>query len=317
MIKRCCTLLCVGFLSYLSAGDLSYIDKAHQSLSEWIYNTSNKIDLFFLRYKQSDIKSTDSYIDTSFDTYYEEYQKTLYRYNIKVRLRLPRTGKRLHLVFKDYKNSISSDRQNSSNISDSVGNNSYLLGVALDKFKSRYLHLRAGSGVRFHGISPDAYISLQVSKRFFTGSKWQFELSSTARYFAKRKNEDTISFISSKVLDSYLKFTILNNYHYQQKTSDKQEVVNALILDQYLNSKKGVSYSASIYSSGDSKEAFKLHYYLLQLLYKRYFYKNYAYYEITPGIIFRDSRAFKPDFKVMFKVGLFFGKKATKGYRKF
>ena len=309
MIKRCCTLLCVGFLSYLSAGDLSYIDKAHQSLSEWIYNTSNKIDLFFSRYKQSDIKSTDSYIDTSFDTYYEEHQKTLYRYNIKVRLRLPRTSKRLHLVFKDYKNSISSDRQNSSNISDSVGNNSYLLGVAFDKFKSRYLHLRAGSGVRFHGISPDAYIFMHISKKFYSDFKWQMKLNLKAKYFIKRKNEDGLEIIASKVISDSLKFIFSNKYHYRQNYSTKNELVNTLLLEQYLNHKEGLSYSFSLYSSDTDSENLKLRYYLLQTSYKNYFYKNYLYYNFTPGIIFREHRDFKPSFKVVFRIGACFGEK--------
>lgn len=308
--------LCIPIFLY-AKGESGYIDKTHRLLSEWIYNTSNKIDTFFAK---KDIKydtKNSSYINISFNSYIEEHQDEAYRFNINARIRLPKTQKSLHLVMEDYKKSISADQQTSSSLTDTVGDDSYLVGIELDNIDTRYTKFKIGSGVHFSGISPDAYVSLYMAKIDYFEGNWQAEINNDAKYFIRDKLNNTTQILISKILNENYKFTFLNAYHYNEDKNNLNEMINAFILDRYISSIKGISGSFSLYSSMDDNSDFKLHYYLLQASYKRFFYHNYAYYELSPGVIFRDSVAFKPRARVVFQVGIYFSKFALHGYSKF
>ena len=305
-------------LTFLQAdGKLEYVNETHQFLSNWIYDTSNKIDTFFARKDLHFNPKNRSYINLSLDSYLEEHSASQYRLNIKVRIKLPKTQKRYHIVFEDFKNSISTDQQTSSAIADTINNNSYLLGMELDKVDTKFSKIKFGSGVHFSGITPDGYISLYLSKRFYFDKSWQFELNNNSKYFFRKHLDDTAQAFVSKILSDDYKFTFLNSYHYEEDKNHINEVVNSIILEKYLNSKAGISGSFSIYSSSDDDNDFKLHYYLSELTYKRFFYHNFAYYTFSPGVIFRDIDSFKPRFRAIFQVGIYFSKFALSGYNKF
>lgn len=305
-------------LTFLQADEkLEYLYKTHQILSDWIYNTSNKIDTFFARKDLHFNSKNRSYVNLSLNSYLEEHSASQYRLNVKVRIKLPKTQKRYDLVFEDFKNGISTDQQTSSTITDTLNNNSYLFGIELDKIDTKFSKIKFGSGIHFSGIAPDGYISLYLSKIFYFDKNWQFELNNNSKYFFRRHLDDTAQAFVSKVLSDDYKFTFLNSYHYEEENNHINEVVNAVILEKYINAKVGISGSFSMYSSSDDDSNFKLHYYLSKFTYKRFFYHNFAYYTFSPGVIFRKSDNFKPRTRVVFQVGLYFSKFALGGYSKF
>ncbi len=298
-----------------SKNQLSYIDATHMLLSDWIYNTSNKIDTFFSRNNEQISNENKSYLNLSFNSYLEEHESSMYRFNAKVNIMLPKTEKKLNLILEDFKNSISTDQQTSSNVVDTVQNNSYLLGVELDKIDTKFIKVNFGSGVHFSNISPDVYLSLYLAKIFYTSNKWEFEINNNGKYFLKQHLDNTANFIISRVINENYKFTFLNSYHYKQNANHLNEIINSLILDKYISPKKGISSSFSMYSSSDKTHSFKLYYYLAQISYKRFFYHNFAYYELTPGVIFRESDGFRPRARIVFRIGLYFSKFSLNGYK--
>ncbi len=317
MKKNIIALLLLGSCLLMAKENTNYIDKTHLALSDWIYNTSNKIDLFFSKSNMDVSKSKGTYVNISLDSYAQEHQSLQYHLNAKIRLRLPRIQKKLHLILEDYKNSLSLNQQNSSNIGKSVSNNSYLLGLQLDKIKSKFINVRFGGGVHFSGIAPDAYISLYLSKGYYTHTKWEFELSNDAKYFIKKHLDDTVVLSALRVINENLKFSFINSYHYLENANHLNELVDSLGFEQYIGHKKGLSYLLSAYSSSDADNDFNLQYYLAEISYKRYFYHSFAYYELSPGVILRRGNNFKPSAKIVFKIGLFFGKPDIVTYKKF
>ena len=317
MKKSIISLLLLSFCSLAAKENINYIDKTHTTLSDWIYNTSNKIDMFFSKSDMDVSKSKGTYANIYLDSLAQEHAGLQYNFNARIRLRLPRTQKKLHLIFENYKNTLSADRQNSPTIGKSVSSNSYLLGLQLDKIKSKFINIRFGGGVHFSGISPDAYISLYLSKYYYNHAKWKFGLSNNAKYFIKKHLDNTVALSASRIINENLKFSFQNSYHYLESSNHLNEVVNSLSLEQYIGHKKGLSYLLSIYSSGDRDNGFKLHYYLGEVSYKRYFYHDYAYYEFSPGIILRSENNFKPSAQIIFRIGLFFGKPDVVTYNKF
>ena len=309
-------ILCIPVFLF-GGEELGYIDKTHRLLSDFIYNTSNKIDTFFAR---KDLKyhiQNRSYINLSFNSYMEEHANMAYKFNIRARIRLPKTQKRFNLIFEDFKNSVSTDQQTSSRLNDTLQDNSYLVGIGLDKIDTKYMKLKYSLGIHFSGISPDGYISLYLSRMFYYKDNWEMELNNNVKYFAKKHLDNTAQLLFLKIITENYKFTFLNSYRYNEENNHANEVLNALILDRYISAKKGISGSFSIFSSSDDESSFKLHYYLVQASYKRFFYHNFAYYKFSPGVIFRDTDGFKSRARVVFQIGLYFSKFALGGYNKF
>ncbi len=302
-------------ISLFAKNQLNYVGTTHKLLSDWIYNTSNKIDDFFSRNNEQIFNKNRSYVSLSFNSYLEEHEPSMYRFNAKVRIRLPKTEKKLNLVLENFTNSISTDQQTSPNAIDAMQNNSYLLGFELNQIDTKFIKINFGSGMHFSNISPDLYLSLYIAKIFYTSDKWDFEINNNSKYFLKQHFDNTANFIISKVINKNYKFIFLNSYHYKQNVNYLNEVVNSLILDKYISPKKGISSSFSIYSSSDKAHSFKLYYYLAQISYKRFFYHNFAYYELTPGVIFRESDGFRPRARVVFRIGLYFSKFSLNGYK--
>ncbi len=317
MKKILILLSLLSSISFATKNDTCYLDKTHKTLSDWVYNTSNSLDLFFAKKDINSLQSTGSYLDLSLDSYLEERKKTNYRLNVKFRLKLPRTQKRLNIVFEDYKKTLSIDKQNSDTVGNSLENNSYILGIQMEKLKSKYMQANFGGGIRFSGISPDTYISIYIGKDFYNFSNWQLEFNNQVRYFAKRGLDNTANISLSKVLNQNIKFSFQNSYHFIKNRNRLNEVSNSFIVEQYVGKNRGFSYLASIYSFSDRDRNFKINYYLAKVTYKRYFYHNFAYYELSPGLIFRREDDFKPNARIVFKIGIFFGKTAHTAYKRF
>ena len=293
-----------------------YIDKTHKLLSGWVYDTSNSLDLLFSREDVSSVGSNNSYLDLSFDSFFEENRATKYRLNAKLRLKLPRTQKRWDLIFEDYKDTLSIDTQNSSNAQDAIKNNSYILGVQSSFLKSSLADFKVGTGIHFSGILPDFYLSLYLNRQFLRNG-YLFDVENQLRYFVRKRFDDICSATLSKALSENFRIMLYNGYHYSEDKNNLNEVTNSLILQQYIGRKSALEYHLSMYSLSDRDREFKSDYYLIGATYKRYFYKNFAYYKIDPGIIFRRENNFNSSLRFVLQVGLFFGKTSPKSYKKF
>ncbi len=288
----------------------------HEKISEWIYETSNRIDIFFSGNDKEIVTKKASYLDTSFDTYAETYRPAQYRFNISLRLRLPRTQKRLNLVLEDFKNTSSADLQRSATAADTIQNNEYLLGVQYRQQESKYTRIRYGGGVRFRSYTPDPYILIYLGRSIYFPKNWELLLGNKLRYFADYRLDNTAEATLIRILNEELRFSFRNIYRFLENDNYKNELINALVLEQFISAKMGTSYSLSIYSSNDSRSVFRLDYYYAGATFRHYYYRDWAYYQIDGGIMLRESNNFSPSARVMFKIGLIFGREDT-SHKKF
>ncbi|WP_457595442.1 hypothetical protein [Hydrogenimonas sp.] len=300
-------LLALSPLSAQEREESSNIDSVHERVSEWIYETSNRIDIFFSGNSEEISLQKGTSLDTSFDLYAETYRSPLYRFNVSLRLHLPRTEKRLNLVLEDFKNTSSVDLPKSAVPTDTIGNNDYLLGIQYRQQESKYTRIGYGGGIRFRSLTPDPYLSVYLSRSFYFSQKWELLLRNKVRYFADYRLDNTAEASLIKVLNENLRFSFRNIYRFLEQADYRNETVNSLILEQFISSKRGVSYSLSIYSSGDSGSVFKLGYYYGGVSFRHYYYRDWAYYQTDGGIIFRESNNFSPAARLMFKIGFLFG----------
>ncbi len=299
-----------------SGSDSGELDDMHERISEWIYDTSNRIDIFFSGSSKEITTTKETYLDTSFDTYAETYQSPQYRFNISLRLHLPRTQRKLNLVLEDFKNTSSVDLPKSAVAADTIENNDYLLGVQYRQQESKYTRIRYGGGVRFRGVTPDPYLSAYLGRSFYFSKRWELLLGNKLRFFADYRLDNTVEASLIKVIDEHLRFSFQNLYRFLEHSNYKNEIIDSLTLEQFISSKMGLSYSFSIYSSGDNRSSFKLDYYYAGIAFRHYYYRNWAYYQVDGGLMLRETNNFSPAGRVMLKIGFIFGTDDTKN-RKF
>ncbi len=288
--------------------DSGGLDSVHDTISEWIYRTSNRIDIFFSGSSEELSPKSATYLDTSFDTYAETYRSPQYRYNISLRLHLPRTQKRLNLMLEDFKKTSSVDLLQSASPQDSVANNDYLLEIHYRQQESKYTRIGYGGGIRFRSFRPDPYISLYLSRSLYFSKEWELVLRNKARYFADYRLDNSAEVALVKIISEKLRFSFRNIYRFIEHESYRNEIVNTLALERFITEKKGLGYLLSAYSSGDTDSVFKLGYYYAGVSFRHYYYRDWAYYQIDGGGMLRESNNFSPSARVMFKMGFLFGR---------
>ena len=311
MYKLFCLSILIFSSTLLPAADINdsdKIDDVHETISEWIYKTSNRIDIFFSGNSEEVSVKKGTYLDTSFDTYAETYRSPQYRFNISLRLHLPRTQKKLNLTFEDFKKTSSVDLPKSTAPTDTVANNDYLLGVQYRQQESKYTRIGYGGGIRFRSFTPDPYISLYLSRSFYFSRQWELLLRNKIRYFADYRLDNSAEASLIKIISEKLRFSFQNIYRFIEHENYRNEIVNTLALEQFITAKKGLSYSVSAYSSGDTDSVFKLAYYYGGVSFRHYYYRDWAYYQIDGGGMLRESNNFSPSARVMFKMGFLFGR---------
>lgn len=284
------------------------IDIMHEKVSKLVYETSSIIDSFFGKnYNEIKVKN-GSYLQTSLDSYMESGQSFQYRFNIKYRVHLPKTQKRLNLILEDFKDTISKDQSNSETVLDTANSNDYIIGLQLQTLDTKYTSITYGAGIKFGSLSPDPYLTLKLKKEHYFPTKWEWILYEKIRLYLDTGVDNIIGFNPARVINPYLKLSFPNFYRYIEDLNNKNEIINSIVLDQYIANKSGLSYIFSIYSSGDSDSTFKLQYYYTGLSFMHYFEKNWIFYRIELGLIFRESSNFATHGRIMFQIGLKFGK---------
>jgi len=301
-------VLLLSFSCLWSNDSNNTIDVMHEKVSTLVYKTSRSIDSFFGN-DYNDIKvKNGSYLQTSLDSYVESGRSFQYRFNIKYRIHLPKTQKRLNLVLEDFKDTISKDQSNSDTILDSANSNDYTLGVQFQKLTKTNISINYGTGIKFGSVSPDPYITLSLKKEFYFPAKWEWILYKNIRLYLDAGVDNIVSINPTRVINPYLKLSFPNIYRYIEDLNNRHEIVNSVVLDQYIGNNSGLSYIFSIYSSSDSNSKFKLQYYYTGLSFLHYFNKNWIFYRIEPGMILRESSNFSLHGRIMFQVGLKFGR---------
>ena len=284
------------------------IDVMHEKVSKLVYETSSTIDSFFGD-DYNDIKvKNGSYLQTSLDSYMESGQSFQHRFNIKYYVHLPKTKKRLNLILEDFKDTISKDQSNSNTILDSANNNDYILGLQFQRLTKNNIYMNYGAGIKFGSISPDPYLTFKVKKEFYFPAKWKWILYDEIRLYLDAGVDNIISINPIRVINPYLKLSFPNIYRYIENLDNRNEFVNSVVLDQYIGNNSGLSYILLLYSSEDSHSEFKLQYYYAGLSFIHYFNKNWIFYRIEPGIILREKSNFSIDGRIMFQIGLIFGR---------
>ena len=275
------------------------IDALHRWTNNWIAKQLQALDQFLSDSNES-IKQRFS-IQSSIDTIMETKQETRFRFNIKAHLELPRTQKKLHLFFQDYKPNENLDSQSARNVRSSIQNSSFLAGLSY--LTSTNISYRAG--VRFHKISPDPFLAAEWDneKRVLDG--WLY-YGVRVGYYLNRKFDNLLFFHYQHTLDSRTLFAFENDMRYHQRPNSSLEFLHSLKLYHSLGRYTTLIPHIDLYALNDTQTSFKVNYYYVGTDYHNIFYRKWLFYELSTAVVWRIENHFEPSYRLMVRFGITF-----------
>ncbi len=286
-------------LFFLLSSLAADIDTLHRWTNSWIAKQLQALDRWLSDSNES-IKQRFS-VQSSIDTILETKKETRFRFNIRAHLELPRTQKKLHLFFQDYKPNENLDSQSARNVRSSIQNSSFLAGLSY--LTSTNISYRAG--VRFHKISPDPFLAAEWNdeKRVLDG--WLY-YGVRIGYYLDRKFDDLFFLNYQHTLGSRTLFAFENDIRYRQRPSSSLEFLHSLKLYHSLGRYTTLTPHIDLYALNDIQTSFKVNYYYVGADYRDIFYRKWLFYELSPAVLWRIENHFEPSYRLMVRFGITF-----------
>ncbi|MRJ02070.1 MAG: hypothetical protein GXO19_04290 [Epsilonproteobacteria bacterium] len=278
----------------LMAGTIDYY---YHKLFSFVSDTLRSIDMMLSDSNES-LKQKFS-IRSSVDTIMESREAVRFKFNIRAHISLPRTQKRLNLFFQEYRRSENIDDETQRDLDKSVKDRSFLVGIQYLTFK----HLSYRAGVRFHGISPDPFVSAAWENTFYlTDNSWIY-YGDKIFYYLDRHLDNKLFASYQQRVDEQTVFSFDNVYRYQEYLKEHQ-YTHRLTWYRSMGRYEFISPKAMIYSTQNEDHGYRLNYYYVGIAYHDRIFRDWLFYEIEPGLIWRDEYDFKPGFRWLFRFGI-------------
>ncbi|MRI58766.1 MAG: hypothetical protein C6H99_04570 [Epsilonproteobacteria bacterium] len=287
-------LLCLPLLGF-------DIDRLYDSTLSTIATTLEQTDIYLSDDNRS-IKQRFN-IATSLEMVTETYQPTLFRFNVRANIELPRTQKKLHLFLQDFEKSNSIDKTYAKNIEDSIQNTSYLFGL---QYLTRS-NIAYRAGLRFRKVTPDPFLSARWSKTHYFKDSWIY-FGDKLYYYVRHKWDNTLFAHYQYKLNDQALFSLENSYRYEKRPNEENQYVHALKLYLSRGRYELLVPRAEIYLHSNNDSSYKLHYYFAGFSYRNVFFRNWLFYEIAPAVLWRIENNFRPSYRLGVSVGITFEK---------
>ncbi len=278
------------------------IDTIYRSIFRKISNFLRSTDIFLSDDNSSTRQEFD--ISTSLDMIAETYRDTRFRVNVKANIDFPRTQKKLHLFFQDFKTNDSIDAQTGKTVQDSVSKSSFLFGVQyLTKADISYR-----AGIRIHSGKLDPFVSARWERTNyfnFLHSSWVY-YGDRLYYYLDRKWDNTLFFFYQNKLNDITLFSFENKYRFKYHPDNENEYLHSLRFYVSKGTYGLFMPRAEIYCHADDKESYKLNYYYVGIDWRDRLIRRWLFFKAGPAVLWRIENGFKPSFRFTASIGVSF-----------
>jgi len=283
--------------------DMNLLDKYHDGLCAILVNTSNSIDDFFIHDDNGSLSSrTHAELLTSFaQETYADMEKDI---RFRLRLDLPKIQKNLRLVFEDESSDdllYDSTTLNSQKLKDKP----YYLRLDYFSYIKNTFNTRIGGGVRFRSGHLVPYLNIHSKYELYNKNNHKSQLLNRFRYYSDGEIENSFKFDSLYTLDDAWYLTLDNNLYYSSDNAF-EILSDDLSLVYLLSEKKQLNLGLGISSDIEKFQSFNVEYYYLHSSFYHLFYKDWVYYELSPSILKRRVNGFKPSYRFLVNLGVYF-----------
>jgi len=273
----------------------SFIDHTHRNISEGWIGLNNRVDLFFSNQTDQAVKSK-SMIMAYYGAEKTEGAQLSYNFDIKIRVDLSRTAKRLKIVIEKERDDIFEATQSrADNIKNNAGGSSnevleqsnYIAGITYLLFDSEYFETHGDLGMKIL-LPLDPFMKLKFFRELTTDFMHIF-ISQKFILYRQEGFSEVTSLSFSKKLSSFFSLEQLNSLSWQDK-NDKFALRHSLSLYQRLDDRRSWVYTLG--ANGEISPVFNYTSYDASLAYRKLLYGQWLFGHMTLGGEFKKERDF-------------------------
>jgi len=276
------------------------LDAPRDFLSDNFMNMSDRLDIFFSN--NATFEELDkSYAELSFNAVAEGYTLPNYYSDTRVFLEMPRTQKRLNLMFQAESNG-ELDTDNPDITPGSPAQQTNALVLRGDLRKTRNWRVYADIGSENRGFI-DPFIRFTYLQNF-EGSekKWNWTWKEAIFRFGYRGNGVTSGLRFDRPISDKYHFRFSNQLIWYQN-NDFYDRAHSLNFYQYLEHRNALGYALGLYTTSDPIDSI----YFVQIKYKKLIHKTWLYYEIIPEVLYKESTLFSATPRLTIKLDIMLG----------
>jgi len=281
----------------------SLLDQPQQFISAGLHGVTKSMDEFFSDEKVA-YESNGSYIRMTGDMVFSKLESPGFAGDIKGRVVLPNTQKKLKLVFESDPAEAREEleRPIDNNPLDAAQDKSYFAGIETLWGEFTYWKFRPSVGLKLSSRL-DSFVRLRANRDYDINDKWKAYLRNTLSWFDSRG----LGFDSSLEFDHPLNQTLTFRSALSASWTEENEfweLSQLFSLAQTLGERQAIIYQTGVY--GISEPRVFATDYLVQARYRRQLRSDYLFLELIPKIQYPRSDDFSPFYSFTVRLEMVF-----------
>jgi hypothetical protein len=280
----------------------NFVDRAHAGVSTRIEAMAQNLDGFFANERIFE-ETTESYLQISLNTVFQEDGEVTFDEDIKAKIDLTKTKRKLKLLIESDPVSTRKDDTSDQPV-DTPEETNYFLSIEREAKQFKNWDISPALGIRFR-TPPNPFARVRAI-RYFDIAPWLLRTSANLYWFDNDGWGRNIVFELDRALTEDVLFRSASSAEWKELSRD---IVVAEIFSfyQYLGPKHNFVYEIGAY--GVDNPDWTIDYYVTRLRYRRQAYKNWLFIEMRPEVAFRKNDNFDADLSFLFRVETIFGRK--------
>jgi len=295
---------------YLSPKSLVWIETKQRTWSHTVSDIGGYLDSFMG--DTSGYQDTNkSFIKVYFDLDTSKYDGVSFEPKIKASLDLPITKKKFRLVIEnDPDQELGISERNLSDLpsTDREANDGLYGSIRYLLESDEWSRLSFDWGVKARW-PPDPFARFRAVRGWELTERW-YMIYSQEVYIFESKGFGTYSQLDfDRRLTEKLLFRVTSVLDWHERT-EQFDLLEQVSLFQDINNKRAIQYAAGIVA--EEKKGARITNYYTKAAYRRRLYKDWLFYEMTPGIEFQRIEDFSPNPFISFRLEMLFAKDASR-----
>jgi len=282
----------------------SFLDPSQDVISSGVESLAKTLDEFFSEDKVF-YETSGTYLRFRADTIRDAHGELHYAGNIRLKLQLPNTSKKVKLTVE----SDADERQDVDNedVNDTpkkaAENTEYFAGLQTTLGKKDKWQFKPSIGIRLSsGVEP--YLKLRI-KRKFQFDKWIVHWHETPYWFDSTGTGFDSSLEANKKITERDLFRTSTYARWTNKL-DYFELSHTISMIHTLSKRRAVSYFVGAY--GISEPTVHATHYLIGATYRQNIHKDYLFFELIPQMEYQKINNFESEFSLLFRIEFIFKK---------
>jgi len=282
---------------------LSLLDQPQKFISSNLHGMTKSLDEFFSDEK-AEYESNGSYIRMTGDMVFSKLENPGFAGDIKGRIELPNTQKKLKLVFESDPAEAREEleRPIDNNPLDAAQDKSYFAGI--ERLWGEFSHwkFRSSLGLKLSSRL-DSFVRLRANRDYDISEKWNAYLRNTLYWFDSSGPGFDSSLEFDHALNQTLTFRSAVSGGWTEE-NEYWELSQVFSLTQTLAEREAIIYQAGVY--GISEPRVYATDYLLQARYRRQLRSDYLFLELIPKVQYPRTDDFAPFYSFTVRLEMVF-----------